>query len=410
GLVLLFIGIAMVGDRFVPALASVIAWPIERLRGVTGRLARENAQRQPGRTATTAAALMIGVALVVFVGVFAASLRSSLADTLDRQFVGDIAVVNTDGFSSIPSEIANEVEEIEGVGVVSPTMYLPTRLEPEGDEIFAAGLDPETIGRVAHLEWAEGSDADLQALADGGAVIDENFAEDHSVSVGDEVQLTGPSGDSLSTTVEGITRRSRFIVDEIALDRAALRERLGGRDDSTTFVNFAPGADEGAVRAEIDTLLSERYPNAEARSQEEFKQDRESEINDLITLIYVLLGLSVLVSLFGVVNTLSLTILERRRELAMLRAIGTSRSQVRRMVRYESIVTALLGAVTGAIIGLGLGVAAVTAIADEGLELAIPPALPIIVLATGIVLGVVAAIGPARRASRVNVIEGLQYE
>ena len=165
-----------------------------------------------------------------------------------------------------------------------------------------------------------------------------------------------------------------------------------------------------ATRQAIDDLLSDRFPNAEARSQEEFKSDRQGEIDQLIALIYVMLGLSVLISIFGVVNTLSLTIFERTRELGMLRAIGTSRSQVRRMIRYESIVTALLGATVGAVVGLVLGIGAVTALDDEGLELAVSPSLPITVLVAAIVIGIVAAIAPARRASRVDVIEALQYE
>jgi putative ABC transport system permease protein len=149
---------------------------------------------------------------------------------------------------------------------------------------------------------------------------------------------------------------------------------------------------------------------AEANSQEEFKQDQADQINQLVALIDVLLGLSVLVSMFGVVNTLSLTIFERTRELGMLRAIGTSRRQVRRMIRYESIITALLGAVTGAVVGLALAIAAVQALESEGLELSIPTSLPVIVLLAAILIGVVAAIGPARRASRINVLEALAYE
>lgn len=409
-LVVLFIGIAMVGDRFVPALASAIAWPIERLRGVTGKLARENSQRQPGRTAITAAALMIGVALVVFVGVFAASIQSSLADNLDRQFAGDVAIVATDGFSPLPSAITDEVEEMDGVETVSALSYLPARLDPQRRDFFATGIDSDTIGEVASLDWAEGSDAVLAELGEGGAVVDENFAEDEGLAVGDEVQVVGPSGDSVALTVQGITKRSRFIVDTLALDRGVLRDELGAQDDTTIFVNFADGADPAAVRTEIDTLLAEEFPSAEARNQEEYKQDREEELNQLIALIYVLLGLSVLVSLFGVINTLSLTILERTRELGMLRAIGTSRRQVRQMIRYESIVTALLGALVGAVIGLGLGAAAVIALADEGLELTIPVTLPIVVLVTAIALGIVAAVTPARRASRVDIIRALQYE
>ncbi|MCD6016087.1 MAG: hypothetical protein K0R88_2171 [Solirubrobacterales bacterium] len=410
GLVLLFIGLAMVGDRFVGPIASVLGWPIERLRGVTGRLARENAQRQPGRTATTAAALMIGVALVVFVGVFASSIRASLSDTLDRQFVGDIAIVNTDGFSPIPTRIADEVSALDGVGVVSPTTLIPAEIAPSANEATVGGIEPRTLGRVASLDWTDGSDEIVANLAPDEAIFDENFAEQEGVGVGDELEITGPSGDVITVTIAGITTRSRFIVDQVALTRDTVLERLGARDDTTTFVNFAEGADPKATREQVDALLAERFPNAEARSQEEFKQDRENEINQLIALIYVLLGLSVLVSIFGVVNTLSLTIFERTRELGMLRAIGTSRRQVRRMIRYESVVVALLGAVVGAVIGLILAVAAVRALEDEGLELSISPSLPLVVLIAAILIGVVAAIGPARRASRLDVIQALQYE
>jgi putative ABC transport system permease protein len=410
GLLALFIGLAMLGDRFVPPLASALGWPIERLRGVTGMLARENAQRQPGRTATTAAALMIGVALVVFVGVFAASIRASVNDTLDRQFAGDLAIVNADGFSPIPSKIATDVARVDGVGVVSAVTWLPARIEPGGDEPLITGIEPKTIGDVANLDWADGSDATLTGLADDQAILDEDWADKRGFEVGDTIQVEGPSGDRIELTVEGITRDSKFIVENVALTRATMRDRLGARDDTTVFLNYARGADPETTRAAVDALLDERFPMAEANSQEEFKQDQADQINQLVALIDVLLGLSVLVSMFGVVNTLSLTIFERTRELGMLRAIGTSRRQVRRMIRYESIVTALLGAVTGAAVGLALAIAAVTALESEGLELSIPASLPVIVLVAAILIGIVAAIAPARRASRINVLEALAYE
>ena len=409
-LVLLFIGLAMIGDRFVAPFASALGMPLERLRGITGKLARENAQRQPARTASTAAALMIGVALVTFVGVFASSIRDSLGSNLDRQFVGDVAIVNTDGFSPISARIADEVAAVEGVGVVSPTALLPTRIDPGADEVLVNGIDPATLPDVVELDWAEGSDEILAGLGADEAVIDEKYAEKHDLEVGDELAILGPSGDRVDAAVAGITTRSRFVVNEVAIPREVVRGALGASQDTTTFVNFAAGADPEATRAAIDGLLSERFPNAEARSQAEFKSDRQGEIDQLIALIYVLLGLSVLISIFGVVNTLSLTIFERTRELGMLRAIGTSRSQVRRMIRYESIVTALLGATVGAVIGLALGIGAVTALEDEGLSLAVSPSLPITVLVAAIVIGIVAAIAPARRASRVDVIEALQYE
>ncbi|MFL5871174.1 MAG: ABC transporter permease [Solirubrobacterales bacterium] len=410
GLVLLFVGLAMVGDRFVGPLASALGWPIERLRGVAGRLARENAQRQPGRTATTAAALMIGVALVVFVGVLAASIRASIADTLDRQFAGDLAIVNTDGFSPIPAGISTDVAKVDGVGVVSPVAMLPVRVEPGGEEPFIAGVEPKTIGSVANLDWADGSDATLSGLTNRQAILDEDWADKEGFGVGDTLAITGPSGDRIDVTVAGITHDSKFIVQNLALTHATLRAGLGARDDTTVFVDYTPGANQATARAAIDKLLADRFPNAEARSQEQYKQDQADQINQLVALIDVLLGLSVLISMFGVVNTLSLTIFERTRELGMLRAIGTSRRQVRRMIRYESVVTALLGAVTGAAVGLALAIAAVKALASEGLSLSIPATLPLVVLIAAILIGVVAAIGPARRASRINVLEALQYE
>jgi putative ABC transport system permease protein len=409
GLVLVFIGVAMLGDRYVPPLASAIGWPIERLRGVTGRLARENSQRQPGRTATTAAALMIGVALVVFVGIFAGSLSASVDETLDRQFAGDVAIVNQDGFSPIPARVADEVAEVEGVESVAPLSSIPARIGD--DETWLNGLDPEGTARVVDLEWVEGSDELLDGLGPTGAVVEAGWGEDNDIAVGDRVTITGPAGDRLDVTVEGsVDDPWGLIVWRLGVPRQTLRDEFGIRDDAMTFVAFDDGADPTATRERIDALVSDRFPNAHARSQQELKEDWKEDVNQIVFLIYVLLGLSVLVSMFGVVNTVSLTILERTRELGMLRAIGTSRRQVRRMVRYETVVTAVLGAIVGAVIGLGLAIAAVEALKHEGLILSVGPALPIAVVVVAGLLGVLAAIIPARRASRVNVIEALQYE
>ena len=410
GLVLLFVGIALLGGRFIPPLASGLGWPIERLRGVTGRLARENSQREPGRTATTAAALMIGVALVVFVGVFSASLKASVNETLDQQFAGDVSILNTDGFSPIPAAVADEVAQVDGVGAVSPTASVPARIDPLDEEITLTGLEPN-LPEVANIDWTEGSDQTLSGLGETEAIVEEGWGEDNDVAVGDELTVTGPRGDQLGVTVVGSVRDSvGLLVQSLAMPRATLRDELGAADDLITFVGFDPGADPGATRTAVDELLADRFPNTEARNQEELKDDQSQQIDQLVTLIYVLLGLSVIVSVFGVVNTLALTILERTRELGMLRAIGTSRRQVRRMVRYESVINALLGTVVGAVIGVILASAAVEALKDEGLVLSIPLALPIVVLVAALVLGVLAAIGPARRASRLDVIEALQYE
>jgi len=374
-------------------------------------LARENAQREPSRTATTAAALMIGVALVVFVGVVAASLKASLNDSIDAQLAGDLTILNKDGFSPVSDKVADEVAAIDGVGVVAPTLNLPTRIdEIDADELIT-GLEPEAAGQVFNIEWAEGSDETLVGLAEDEAIAEAGWAGDNGVSVGDSLTVIGPAGDRLEVTVAGtVDDQTGIIVESLAIPRATAREVLGARFDATVFLTYADRADPGGTRAAVDDFLEERFPDTETRDQTEIKQDVADQLNQLVALIYVLLGLSVIISVFGVVNTLALTILERTRELGMLRAIGTSRRQVRRMVRYESVINALLGTIVGTVVGLLLAVAAVQALKDEGLVLSVPIVLPFVVLIAAIVLGVVAAIRPARRASRLDVIESLQYE
>jgi putative ABC transport system permease protein len=411
GLVALFIGIAMLGGRFVPPLASAIGWPIDRLRGVTGHLARQNAQRQPGRTATTAAALMIGVALVVFVGVFSSSLKASATDTLERQFSGDLAILNQDGFSPIPSGVTNAVAGVDGVAVASPLTAVPARADDLDDDLFLGGLEGSTLAEVATLDWVEGSDETLRSLQGDQAIVEQGWGEDNGIGVGDRVGITGPGGEHLDVTVVGSVRdRAGLFVGTLSLPHETLTERLGARGEFSVLVGYEPDADPGATRAAVDRVLAQRFPVAEARDQQELKDEQAQQIDQLITLIYVLLGLAVIVSVFGIVNTLALTILERTRELAMLRAIGTSRSQIRRMVRYESVINALLGTVVGTVTGLVLASIAVKALEEEGLILSLPVALPIVVLLAAFVLGVVAAIGPARRTSRLDLIEALQYE
>lgn len=411
GLVCVFIALAILGDSYVPPLASAIGWPLERLRGVTGRMARENARRQPGRTAITAAALMIGVTLVVFVGVFTDSIKASIDDTLDRQFAGDVAIVNTDGFSPIPSRIATEVAATEGVGPVAAIAQAPARVSGVEGDILLNGIEPAGVAELSNLEWVEGSDDVLARLGPTGALVESNWGEDNGIAVGDRLTITGPRGDRVAVTVRGSVRdRAGLIVASLAIPRRTLMSRLGVRDDLVAFAGFAAGADPRATRARIDELLAERFSNTEARSQEELRDDQAAQLDQLVSLIYVLLGLSVLVSTFGIVNTLSLTIFERTRELGMLRAIGTSRRQVRRMIRYESVVTALLGAIVGTLVGIGLGVAAVTALEEEGLVLSVSPTVPIGVLLVAVLIGILAAVRPARRAARLQVVEALQYE
>ncbi len=412
GLILLFVGIAMLAGTLVTPLASFVGKPIERLRGVTGRLARENTLRNPSRTATTSAALMIGVALVVFAAVFAASATKSVGDALDETFAGDLIIANTDGFSPISPDVARQVESVEGIETVSPLSGAPAEIElSTAKQELITGLDPDTLTKVAKLDWVDGDDSTLTGLGADEAIVESQWAEDNGVVVGDTLTLRTATGEELEIRIVGSVRdRVQLLVASLALSVDTVRQQFDARQDFADLVGFAPGADANATKDRVDELLADRFPQAEARDQQQFKQEQEDGINQLLALIYVLLALSVIVSLFGVVNTLVLTIYERTREIGMLRAIGASKSQIRRMVRYESLITAMIGALIGAVIGLGIAIAAVEALKDEGLVLAIPIAGIVVVLIVAGIAGVVAGIWPARRASKVEVMEALQYE
>lgn len=413
GLIVLFIGVAMLAGSLIGPLASLIGRPIQSLRGVTARLARENTLRNPSRTATTSAALMIGVALVVFAAVFAASANKSVGDALDETFAGDLIINNADGFSPISPAIVDAVGSERGVEAVSPISGAPAEigLDSGTNRLMLTGVDPGTLTKVARLDWTEGNDETLETLGPDEAIVESKWAEDNGVEVGETLTLTAPSGERLKVRVEGSVRdRVALIVSSVALPVQSLRVNFDARQDFADLVGFTPAADFDETRDRVDRLLADRFPQVDARSQEEFKKQQEDAINQVLALIYALLALSVIVSLFGVVNTLVLTIYERTREIGMLRAIGASKSQIRRMIRYESLITAMIGAIIGAVIGVAVAIAAVQALREDGLVLGIPVAGIIIVLLLSGVAGILAGIWPARRAAKVEVIEALHYE
>lgn len=412
GILLLFLGVALLSSRVIGPLASAIGWPLERLGGVSGQLARENTQRNKGRTATTAAALMIGLALVVFVATFASALTKSIDEALDSQFAGDLLLNNSDGgFLRISPEVAAVVSEVEGVAVASPGASGDAIVAGVSGTQVVSGLDPETATQVLNFDWRVGSDATLEGLGPGGAIIESDWGADNDIAVGDSIEVTTPLGTEVRYTVEGSVRDEiGLALSTFAIPRDTLLINFGIEGDDGVMILFEEGADAASVRAVIDRELAASFPNVESRTQAELEDDIRQQLNQILVLIYALLVLSIIIALFGVVNTLILTIHERTREIGMLRAIGTSRRQVRRMIRYESVITALIGGVVGAAIGLALAVVAVEALEDEGLVLSIPVPLLITVLILAAIAGVAAAIAPARRASRINIIEALLYE
>ena len=404
-----FIGVALWSPRLVRPLASLVGRPLERLRGVPGRLARENAVRNPGRTAATAAALMIGLALVSFVAVFAAGLRGSIDDAIDKTLAGDLIVSNTDGFSDIPVATVDAVAGVDGVEVASPIRYTQDDVEGAG-EGFLTLVDPATAAEVLTLDWREGSQELLTELTPEQAVIDEGWGSDNGLGVGDTFDAKTASGETLTYTVTGTFKDTTDFIGDYAASDANASAYGEGQNVTNVFVNLADGTDTGAVRAAIDERLAAQFPTTKSENQEELKDSIGEELNTLLGVVYALLFLAVIVSLFGIVNTLALSIHERTRELGLLRAVGTSRRQVRRIVRYEAVITALIGAILGAILGVVFAVIVSRPLADEGFILSIPVGTLLILLVLAIIAGVIAAIGPARRASRLDVLEALAYE
>ena len=403
-------GVSLVSPQLVRPLASVAGRPIERLRGLTGRLARENAMRKPGRTAATAAALMIGLALVTFVTVFAAGITGSVSAAIDDTYTSDLVVQNTDGFSPFPAEAATAVGSEPGVELATSVYRSTGSVRGAGDSEQISAADPREVNRVVDLEWEQGSDQTVEGLGDRDAVISEDWGESNDVEVGDTVSVLTPTDERVEYTVRGSVTDDANLVGSFLITERALGRDFGESRPTQTLVDVAEGEDVGAVQDRIETLLEDRFPAAEALTLDELKDQREQEVQSLASLVYALLSLAVIVSLFGIVNTLALSIHERTRELGLLRAVGMSRRQVRRVIRYEAVITALIGAILGMVLGVAFAALVSVPLADEGFTLSYPIGTLVVLLVLAAIAGVLAAIGPARRASRIDVLEAVAYE
>ncbi len=410
GAALVLFAVSLFSPRLVKPLASLAGKPIERLRGITGRLARENAMRKPGRTAVTAAALMIGVAMVVFVTVFAAGITSSINGAIDRNFQGDIFVQNTDGFSPIPASISTEVQGIEGVGPVSSLRFGTAKVRGVRGESRIAGVNPATFSDVFSLEWKDGSNEVIDSLGSAQAVVDDAWATSNDVDVGDTLRTLGPTGRVGRYEVVGRVKDNADFLGNFVVTQSRLRADFDVRRDTYVLADVASGAGPDRVQSRIETLLKRRYPSAEALNQSQLKEDQEAQLQPVLAMVYGLLFLAVLVSIFGIVNTLALSIHERTRELGMLRAIGMSRRQVKQMIRYESVITALIGAILGTALGVIFAAVVSRPLADEGFGLSYPIVNLLVILVLAALAGVLAAILPARRAAQLEVLEAVAYE
>ncbi|MEA2520444.1 MAG: putative transport system permease protein, partial [Actinomycetota bacterium] len=402
GAMLTFIGVAMLSPLVTEPLGALLGAPLRR--ALPGRLGLENAKRNPRRTASTASALMIGLGLVVFVSVFAASLRASVTTTLDAFLRADYTV-STSSFQPFSPQVAVDMSAVPGVEAASPLRQAQAKLG--SSSVFLVGVDPTGFPKVANITMESGSFSALGT--DGTIIVSHGAALSKHLSVGETLTTTFPRTGVQRLRVAGIFAQNSLLGD-YAVSLTTFEANVAQQLDSLVFVKVAPGADPAAVKQGINTVLK-KYPSVELSDQSQFKQKEIAQIDQIFGLVNGLLALSVIISLFGIVNTLALSIYERIRELGLLRAVGMSKRQIRRMIRSEAVVIALIGAILGMVVGIGFGWAMQRALADQGVSrLSLPLSELVVILVVAALLGVVASILPARRAARIDVLQAISYE
>jgi putative ABC transport system permease protein len=412
GAVLLFIGLALVAKYIVRPIAAAIGLPLEKVSSVVGQLARENAQRNPARTALTAAALMVGLGLVVFVAVFTAGLKASIDGAINRLITAQIVVrAESGGFQPIPSRVQEIASQVPGVATASGVLYDQVEVNGQHSNLLyddLGGVEPDRIRAGYKFDWIHGSDATLSHLHGDNAVIEEQFAKAHHLGIGDSFKVVTPSGGSATLTAIG-EYRDPTLLQGLMVDRRTLEGISEARDPFIILVSTQPGADAAAVQSQMEAAL-QRFPVAKVDSQQGFKDQVSKQTDQIVYLLYALLAMSVVISLFGIANSLFLSIHERTREFGLLRAIGATRSQVRRMVRYESAITAAIGGVLGIVVGILFGALITASLNELGLVFRVPVGQLVIFFVLAVIVGIIGAVLPARRGARIDVMQAVHYE
>jgi putative ABC transport system permease protein len=402
GVLFVFIGTIVIGPSIARPVALFLGRPAETLRGVTGQMARQNAARNPKRTSRTSAPVLIGVALVTAVSALAASINGQIADLFTEQFKGDYAVnSNAQGFGGLSPDLATTLSSIDGVNDASGIGTVLTKINDKGRTLIV--ITPSTIGGNYDIGLVN---ADYSILDKDGILISESLAERDNLKIGSVIPVTFGDGVTRDLTV-----RALYVHNDLAGDRVISRETFANTTvssfDFSIYITLEKGADNEKVRAGLQKAVDE-YGQGKLLSRDEYIDEQAGQVNQLLGLIYGLLALSVIIAIVGIIITLLLSVFERQREIGLLRAVGMTRSQVRTTVRWESVITSLLGAVVGILLGLGLGWVIVFALRDQGLtSFQIPIGSTVFIMVMSFVVGVLAAVYPAWRATKVDMLDAL---
>ncbi|WP_181788789.1 ABC transporter permease [Streptomyces phytophilus] len=413
GVVLTMLAVVAAGPLLVRPVIRVLGGWFPRIFGSVGALSQRNALRNPRRTGATAVALMVGLALVGGMSVAAASMTKSFDEEIDRTLGADF-LVQSDSFGPFPREVTERVKDADGVGLVVRQRFAPLRVTlPDGEKTStSAGAFDKELDKVSRLEYAEGNTG--AALAPGHVGLQRQFARDHGIRVGSTLQVQFPNGEEAELTVGALTKQETSggfgAAGGFFLGMETLEKYLPGGQEAVVFVNAASGTDVDRLRASLESGLAD-FPQVKVRDQADFKELIREQIVVLLYLVFALLGLAIVIAVLGVVNTLALSVVERTREIGMLRAIGLSRRQTRRMIRLESVVIAVFGALLGLVLGLAWGAGVHEVLALEGMRaFAIDWTVQLAVVIGSVLVGLLAALLPALRASRLNVLAAIAHE
>ena len=405
-----FLGVAMFSPKLIGPMASTLGWPVDRLTRITGRLARENAVRNPSRTAVTAAALMIGLALVGFVSVFAAELKQTASDAVDREIAGTYIIASSSNTSAlIPGGIQRAIRRVPGVQSTSAVNVDTAKIAGVGS-LQTNGVQPKSLGSLYNFQWKQGSAATLSSLGPHDAIIDDNLAKDHNLSVGSRLHITTPNGTHDTFRVTGIYKNTLF-VPGWAIRHDTLARDFHQNQDEAVIVGAASGVNINALKTRLDNVLAKSFPLAKAESQQDIKDQNEKGVNQLLTLIYGLLAMSVrglLLRHREHAGPLGVRAHPRDRDASAL--IGTTRKQVRWVIRWIERHHRGDGAILGLVLGVVFAFLITAGLSNQGIEYALPLGQLLIWVVFAIIFGIVAAAFPARRAARLDVLQAIAYE
>jgi putative ABC transport system permease protein len=415
GVILLFTGVIMIGPVIVPWLVRAMAWPLSKVLPIEGRIAADNARSNPTRTASTASGLMIGIALVAAIGSIGSSMIGSVSDDLDKQLKNDFTVQPRGAQGgpqpSISARALDQIRALPATGKATgvKTMYM-TKGDAENQLVYA--VDPALHMDFSTPQVEQGDAGALsKELAAGSVTISKTFAKSEGLKVGDKLKLEGPRG-SAELPIAALLSGNSMEASSVMISQEKFTELFGSGGYTNILVIAKSPDDRDALAAQLDKLLASDFPTFESLSNQQVKDQIKSQVNQLFSIFYVIMLVAILVSLLGVVNTLLMSVLERTREIGLIRAIGSSRWQVRRMIVAESLLITTAGAILGLAVGMALGWAFVRGIASGDVNVSFHPPVAVIVgvaLLT-VIAGLFAAIPPARRAAKMNVIDALSYE